>query len=115
MNIPRLTDKFMGECGSRRLAQRAEIDEHDPNPGAEAEYKRWGEEVFSALQALPPPTAKPACDWTSPASKISMLSGEDDEDDGMKILGQPIANVIFAVFMAVVAYLVWYFRHRNPK
>ena len=52
-NVPRLTDKFLGECGSRRIAQRAEIDEHDPNPGEEAEYKRWGEDVFKALQNLP--------------------------------------------------------------
>ena len=113
MNIPRLTDKFLGECGSRRLAQRAEIDEHDPNPGSEPEYKRWGEEVFRALQALPLATEKPACDWTSPASKISNLNGEEDEDEEMKILGQPVANVIFAVFMAIVAFVVWYLRHRQ--
>ena len=31
-----------------------QIDEHDPNPGAEAAYLRWGEEVFRALQDLPP-------------------------------------------------------------
>ena len=52
-NVPRLTDKFLGECGSRRLVQRAEIDEHDTNPGEEVEYKRWGEDVFKALQNLP--------------------------------------------------------------
>ena len=28
-NIPRLTDKFLGDCGSRRMTMRAEIDEHD--------------------------------------------------------------------------------------
>lgn len=77
-NIPRLTDKCLGKCGSRRLAKRAEIDEHDENPGEEAEYKRWGEEVFEALQALPKADAPPVCDWTSPASEVSEVTGDDD-------------------------------------
>ena len=37
------------------------------------------EEVFGALQALPPAKTPPACAWTMPAEKISVLSdGEDD-------------------------------------
>ena len=56
-NVPRLTDKFLGECGSRRLAMRAEVDEHDASPGEEACYMQWGEQVFTALQALPPARA----------------------------------------------------------
>ena len=79
-NIPRLTDKFLGECGSRRLARRAEIDEHDPNPGEEADWKRWGEDVFAALQALPAASAAAACEWSKPADNVD-ASGlmEDDE------------------------------------
>jgi len=76
-NVPRLMDKCLGECGSRRLVQRAEIDEHDENPGEEAEYKRWGEEVFAALQALPKPDAPPVCDWTKPGDNVSAVAVDE--------------------------------------
>ena len=77
-NVPRLTDKFLGECGSRRLAMRAEIDEHDPNPGEEAAYLKWGEDVFAALQKLPPVRSPPVCEWTQPADKIAMPAADED-------------------------------------
>lgn len=100
-NVPRLTDRYLGECGSRRLAQRAEIDEHDDNPGEEKEYFRWGEDVFKALQALPKADAPPACDWTSPASKVS----ENDEDAETPKAGLWYYASYVAITAAVVAYI----------
>lgn len=109
-NVPRLTDKFLGECGSRRLVMRAEIDEHDPNPGEEAEYHRWGEEVFAALQALPAVTAPPACAWSKPADAISMLSEDDDDDSSSSSGGRlhPIyvaTAALFAVTYGTFSYV----------
>lgn len=107
-NVPRLTDKYLGECGSRRLAMRAEIDEHDPNPGEEAEYHRWGEDVFRALQALPAPSAAPACVWSKPADKISEFSTDDDDDETG---GVPMIYVVTAALFAVTYGTFYYFRH----
>jgi len=112
-NIPRLTDKFLGECGSRRLVQRAEIDEHDPNPGDEADYKRWDAEVFAALQSLPPPSTPPACKWDQPEGKIAILDGDDDEDDS-KIAGIPTVYAVSSVLIGALAFVVWYVFHREP-
>ena len=47
--MPRLSDKFLGECGSRRFVQRAELDASSDDSG-DKDYKHWGETVFAALQ-----------------------------------------------------------------
>jgi len=105
-NIPRLTDKFLGECGSRRLAQRAEIDEHDENPGDEAEYKRWSADVFKALQQpLPPSSSPPACAWTQPAHDITMLDTDESEQSGG---GIPMVYVAATPLFAMLAAFYWY-------
>jgi len=107
-NTPRLTDKFLGECGSRRLVMRAEIDEHDPNPGEEAEYKRWGEDVFSALQALPRASSPPKCPWSQPADKIAVLTADEDDVE-YHPLGVPTIYVVtlLPVFVAMAAHAYW--------
>ena len=104
-NVPRLTDKFLGECGSRRLAMRAEIDEHDDNPGEEAEYYRWGKEVFEALQALPATTAPPACAWSQPAARVAPLNSDDDDEAG----GVPLTYVVGGLLLGLMCTSYWYF------
>ena len=94
-NVPRLTDKFLGDCGSRRMVMRAEIDEHDPNPGEEVEYKRWGEDVFAALQALPPSTTPSVCQWSQPGNTIK----NPDEEDG----DEPLIPIVYVVGAAIFA------------
>ena len=108
-NIPRLTDKFLGECGSRRLARRAEIDEHDPNPGEEVDYKRWGEDVFNALQKLPSYSAAPACDWSLPQAKVD-ASGllADDDDTGPSGPFHPLYLASYAIIGAMFAVRAYY-------
>ena len=71
-NCPRLHDKFLGECGSRRLAMRAELDDVDPLYKSEQPaYLRWLDEVFKALQDLPLATTPPACNWDEPQGTIT--------------------------------------------
>ncbi len=53
-NIPRLTDKFLGECGSRRMAKRAEIDEHD-------RVAPLAQEPSLSINACPSDTATVRC------------------------------------------------------
>ena len=67
---------MLEECGSRRMAQRAELDEGsevDPK----IETKRFEDEVFGLLQDLPVATKAPACKWTEPESKVLEKSEED--------------------------------------
>ena len=95
-NCPRLSDKFMGELGSRRFVQRAEIDASgdDADQKTPAEYERWGSEVFSALQkGLPAADSKPVCEWTVPAGDIVT--------DGITDKSFPVVNLVVGI--AVVA------------
>ena len=96
MNCPRLSDKFLGELGSRRFVQRAEIDASgdDADQKTPADYQRWGNDVFSALQkGLPAADSKPVCEWTVPAGDIVT--------DGITDKSFPVTNMAIAV--AVVA------------
>jgi len=106
-NVPRLTDKFLGECGSRRLAQRAEIDEHDPNTGEEAAYKQWGEDVFNALQSAPAAASPPVCPWTEPNSKVANLNEDNEVDTERHPLGVPTIYVVTLIplLLAVAAHV----------
>jgi len=105
-NIPRLSDKFLGECGSRRMVIRAEIDEHDDNPGEEAEYHRWSTDVLRALQALPAASTPPVCEWSKPEGKIAELEGEDEDE--ATILGIPVVYAYSSAAFAVFASAAWY-------
>ena len=106
-NVPRLTDKFVGECGSRRLAMRAEVDEHDPNPGEEACYLKWGEEVYAALQSLPSTRSPPACAWNQPQGKIAMMSSDDDVKERHPYI-IPTVYLASTVPMALMFVAWWY-------
>ena len=78
-------------------------------PGNEVEYRRWDADVFGLLQALPPASAPPVCEWTSPEGKIAVL--EDDEEDDER--GVPMVYAVSAVLFAALATAVWYFNHRE--
>ena len=99
-NVPRLTDKFLGDCGSRRLVQRTEIDECDDE--SDEKYARFSDDVLAQLQVLPPASAPPACAWSKPGSTISMLD-EDDND-----LGFPTIYVVFACVCALLGVAWWW-------
>lgn len=110
-NMPRLTDRYLGACGSRRLVRRCEVDEMDPLTGSEVDFKRWDEEVYAALQApLPSASDAPVCDWTKPDGKVTELEGDDDDDDESMI---PKVYLVSAVLISIVAYLIYFFFHRE--
>ena len=50
-NCPRLSDKLMEECGSRRLAQRQELD--DGAEDDDAKTAKFEGDVLAVLQKLP--------------------------------------------------------------
>ena len=73
-NCPRITDKFLEECGSRRLAMRAELDDNHPDllkQKDQPECKRWADDVFAALQDLPAADTPPVCSWDKPQARIT--------------------------------------------
>jgi len=89
-NCPRLTDKYLGECGSRRMAQRAELDEvHESMESEEnqPEYTRWVDQVYCLLQVLPAADKPPVCDWTSPVDTVVETDVEDIASSGMAGVG----------------------------
>jgi len=61
MNCPRLTDKFLEECGSRRIHKRFEIDASEQDTRALEE--QWKEGVWQALQSRPEPQGAQAAPW----------------------------------------------------
>jgi sulfite reductase alpha subunit-like flavoprotein len=77
-NVPRLSDKMLGECGSRRIAQRCELD--DSGPGEDTsrqQVKTFEAAVLKELKARKPAEAQPVCAWSLPASQILEKSESD--------------------------------------
>lgn len=103
-NCPRLIDKYLGECGSRRMAMRAELDECSDDLKRESEqdgYLRWTKQVFELLQALPSAAVPPACRWDEPQGKVDLtqLDVEGGGGDGLRLtlmLGVGIAASVAA-------------------
>ena len=64
-NIPRLTDKLLGEAGSRRFVMRHETDAAHYIEGdhQKRDKERFREACFDALQRLPPACEPPVCGW----------------------------------------------------
>ena len=62
-NIPRLVDKYLGECGSRRAVMRSEVTLAWGS--GVAARRAFVEELLETLQALPSHAAPPVCEWTS--------------------------------------------------
>lgn len=89
-------------------APRWQIDEHDDNPGEEAAYLKWGEDVIRALENLPSAQAPPVCEWTQPAAKIATFDAGDDEAE-VHPLGIPTVYVVG--MLPFVAYFVYYWRY----
>ena len=89
-NVPRLSDKYLGECGSRRLAQRFEIDEAKDDAAhkqEEEDLKRHLEGLYALMQNPPKPLAPSVCDWTEPADTITILSGMQEQKNNMVLFG----------------------------
>lgn len=100
-NCPRLSDKLLGECGSRRLARRAEIDEIEDSEDQADKLKKWEAAVTDALKKPAPKTAKSVCDWTEPASQI--LEKAVGDISAFDVEGGGASGMAAAALLAVVA------------
>lgn len=110
-NCPRLTDKYLEECGSRRFLARHEIDVGGTEP-EDIGRNLFREEVFLRLKTLPPAASAPAAKWAEPREahgepkdQIKIKTAADLDDGGpAQTLGQKLVPFIVIV-LAIVAYV----------
>lgn len=85
-NVPRLTDRYLGEAGSRRFVMRQEVDAAHYIEGDQhvKDRNHFREAVVEALNSLPPASAPPVCEWDQarcshahPTGKVTPKSRED--------------------------------------
>ena len=74
MNVPRLTDRYLGECGSRRCVMRSELDSSRDQGSADAR-QAFAAEVAQTILALPLHTSSPVCGWTEARRSHAMDTG----------------------------------------
>lgn len=111
-NCPRLTDKLLESCGSRRLAQRVELDEGSEDDPV-VRLKGFETSVYAALQKLPAAHAPHACKWDQPCGKVVEKSEEDllevaafgtgEEGDG-RMGAMAFAGMAVAVGLGLAGY-----------
>lgn len=111
-NCPRLTDKLLGESGSRRFVQRGEIDECDSAADRTAVYDTFEKTVFAALQDPNFATskgAKPVCEWTQPKDQILEKNlGPDGYE--VEVAGSGGNAALVGMAAVIIALLVAYFK-----
>lgn len=90
-NCPRLTDKLLGELGSKRAAMRAEIDDVDEDAGDAAKAK-WSAATLKAITAAAPIMA-PVCAWSEPKDTIL------DKHDEMLVAAAAAGNGLLPIFI----------------
>mmetsp|Transcript_20419 Transcript_20419/g.36827 ORF Transcript_20419/g.36827 Transcript_20419/m.36827 type:complete len:233 (-) Transcript_20419:31-729(-) len=106
-NNPRLTDKLLEECGSRRFAKRGEVDDTDEEGGKKT-METWSKEVFECLQdeSKMVPGSAPVCKFDEPAGTVQ------DKDVGQGAVAKgnnEMANyMMYFLVVLVVALAVWY-------
>ncbi len=108
-NCPRLSDKLMEECGSRRLAQRQELD--DGAEDDDAKTAKFEGDVLKVLKSLPNATTAPVCAWTKPDSKILEKSEADLNLENFEVGGGAAGMVVVGVLGVAVA--VGYYGYSN--
>lgn len=122
-NVPRLTDKYLGEAGSRRLLMRQELDAAHYNDDARAAEERshWREAVASTLNALPAASAPSVCEWDAarkshvyPTGKVTLKSKEDLAEFKLGAASGATNEVVFGLLfwgipMAVVVACGFYY------
>ena len=108
-NCPRMHDKLLGECGSRRLVMRGELDDcHELSHMEQPDFKRWSEEVFEALQSLPAASSPPVCDWDKPGGRVTeSLSASTSCPTDMGPYYFCAAGLALAIFVAAGHMMDW--------
>jgi len=114
-NCPRLTDKYLGEAGSRRCLERVEVDEMEE---IEGQVNTWAKEIVKTCIKNGAEGAKldPVCEWTSPKEEIlAKTLGADgfEEGNGVPEMG-PGKIIGMAAVVAALSYY-WYTTKKNEE
>jgi sulfite reductase alpha subunit-like flavoprotein len=99
-NCPRLTDRLLEECGSRRFLERVEVDECDPTEACMKKVEAWKESTFKYLNKPAAASKPPACEWAIPDGAMVLEKNAEGEE------GSQSGNfyLFLAVVMAVIAF-----------
>jgi len=115
MNCPRLTDKYLGEAGSRRCLERVEVDEMTE---VEGQVENWAKEIVKTCVATGPEGSKldSVCDWTSPNDEIlAKTLGEDGFEEGNGVPEVGPAKIIAIVVAIAAISFYWYQNKMNDE
>ena len=100
-NCPRLTDKMLEECGSRRLAQRQEIDDQEGIPPMKQKMQQFEDDVLKALLKLPSVETPPVCKWTVPDDNVLAKESSFYAETSTQSLA--LIGIVVAVIAVLVA------------
>jgi len=115
-NCPRLTDKYLGEAGSRRCLKRVEVDENEYEN--EKTIATWIKEISKICvdYTMNGDKLDPVCEWTEPDDVIlKKILGENGYEIGYDLPQMDYNKIMFfsaVVFTGVAAYY-WNFHKQN--
>lgn len=116
-NVPRLTDRLLGQSGSRRFLKRTEIDEMDGLKENEEKIQAWRESVAKHCAEAEDTASTPSvCEWTDPESEVYEKNlGADGHEVGSGP-GQMggLAAVVPVVGIALAAFAYYRF-NQDPE
>merc|ERR1712176_168250 len=110
-NCPRLTDKYLGEAGSRRCMKRLEVDEMDEGDGTET-VNNWAKEIAKICVRDGSAGAKldPVCDWVEPSDEVLPKKlGDDGFEVGNGVPEMGPIKIIVA--LAVAGFSFYYYKN----
>lgn len=122
-NCPRLTDKYLEACGSRRLVPRHEVDAAGDEDAGNAVRTEFRELVSKCLADGLPAADSPAAEWSKPRVAHKEPTGQISEKTAAELGGQngggmdfwcaeqlvgPIVCLTFALCVAGYHGYLWY-------
>jgi len=111
MNCPRLTDKFLEECGSRRVHKRHEVDASAAITVEDVEKENrlendWIEAVHQALRSSPSASDPPAAPWCEEGKTDKIYEGAVPSESSS---GSGGVVGVAAFVVAILAFLLSYY------
>ena len=116
-NCPRLTDRALGLCGSRRCLKRAEVDEMDDDSG-HAVRDRWASDMSTLIAKTDEemPSMAPVCDWDQPESEVFEKNlGPDGEVVGTDIGSSGTMAIPVVVGLVGIAYYYFFVLKKSEE
>lgn len=108
-NVPRLTDRMLGELGSRRFLQRVEIDEMEDLKENEAAVQKWSKAVQGHYAKESCAASPEACDWKEPSDLVfEKRLGPDGYELEPETKTMVAPAIAVAVAVAAFAYYRFY-------